>query len=84
MEICTVGSVRGESVGAVMVDLNGTKLETADTAKVRPTALRVLLYSERCPVCAARALGQAADVEPSFCVLGNFGMLCFSMSRGTK
>jgi hypothetical protein len=28
-----VGSVRGESVGAAMVDLNGTKLETAATAK---------------------------------------------------
>jgi hypothetical protein len=34
VEICTVGSVRGESVGAAMVDLNaGTKQAAADTAK---------------------------------------------------
>lgn len=33
MEICTMGSVRGESVGLAMVDLNGHELETVDTAK---------------------------------------------------
>ena len=47
MEICTVGSVRGESVGAVMVDLNGHEAGNGRYSQGRPTARRVLLYSER-------------------------------------
>ena len=50
MEICTVGSVRGESVGAVMVDLNGHEAGNGGYSQGRPTARRVLLYSERCAV----------------------------------
>ena len=50
MEICTVGSVRGESVGAVMVDLNGHEAGNGGYSQGRPTARRALLYSERCPV----------------------------------
>jgi hypothetical protein len=50
MEICTVGSVRGESVAAAMVDLNGHEAGNGGYSQGRPTARRVLLYSERCPV----------------------------------
>ena len=50
MEICTVGSVRGESVGAAMVDLNGHEAGNGGYSQGRPTARWVLLYSERCPV----------------------------------
>jgi hypothetical protein len=50
VEICTVGSVRGESVGAAMVDLNGHEAGNGRHSQGRPTARRVLLYSERCPV----------------------------------
>jgi hypothetical protein len=50
VEICTVGSVRGESVGAAMVDLNGHEAGNGRYSPGRPTARRVLLYSERCPV----------------------------------
>ena len=47
MEICTVGSVRGERVGAAMVDLNGHEAGNGRYSQGRPTARRVLLYSER-------------------------------------
>ncbi len=50
MEICTVGSVRGESVGAAMVDLNGHEAGNGGYGQGRSTARRVLLYSERCLV----------------------------------
>ena len=50
MEICTVGSVRGESVGLAMVDLNGHEAGNGRYSQGRPTARRALLYSERCPV----------------------------------
>jgi len=46
--------VRGESVGAAMVDLNGHEAGNGGYSQGRPTARRVLLYSERCPVSAAR------------------------------
>ena len=46
MEICTVGSVRGESVGAAMVDLNGHEAGNGGYGQGRSTARRVLLYSE--------------------------------------
>jgi hypothetical protein len=46
VEICTVGSVRGESVGAAMVDLNGHEAGNSGYSQGRPTARRVLLYSE--------------------------------------
>ena len=52
MEICTVGSVREESVGLAMVDLNGHEAGNGRYSQGRPTARRVLLYSERCPVSA--------------------------------
>ena len=52
MEICTVGSVRGESVGAAMVDLNGHETGNGGYSQGRPTARRVLLYSERWTVTA--------------------------------
>jgi hypothetical protein len=55
MEICTVGSVRGESVGAAMVDLNGHEAGNGGYSQGRPTARRVLLYSERCPITRALA-----------------------------
>jgi hypothetical protein len=48
VEICTVGSVRGESVGVVMVDLNGHEAGNGGYSQGRPTARQVLLYSERC------------------------------------
>jgi len=49
VEICTVGSgsVRGESVGVAMVDLNGHEAGNGGYSQGRPTARRVLLYSER-------------------------------------
>ena len=47
MEICTVGSVRGESVGVVTVDLNGHEAGNGGYSQGRPTARQVLLYSER-------------------------------------
>jgi hypothetical protein len=50
VEICTVGSVRGESVGAAMVDLNGHEAGNGGYGQGRSTARQVLLYSERCPV----------------------------------
>ncbi len=48
MEICTVGSVRGESVGLAMVDLNGHEAGNGGHSQGRPTAHRPLFYSERC------------------------------------
>jgi hypothetical protein len=50
VEICTVGSVRGESVGAAMVDLNGHEAGNGGYSQGSPTARRVLLYSERSSV----------------------------------
>ena len=50
MEICTVGSVRGERVGLAMVDLNGHEAGNGGHSQGRPTAHRPLFYSERCPV----------------------------------
>ena len=50
MEICTVGSVRGENLGAAMADLNGHEAGNGGYSQGRPTAREVLLYSERCPV----------------------------------
>ena len=47
MEICTVGSVRGESVGLAMVDLNGHEAGNGGHSQGRPTAYRPLFYSER-------------------------------------
>jgi hypothetical protein len=52
VEICTVGSVRGESVGAAMVDLNGHEVGNGGYSQGTPTAHRHLSYSERCPVSA--------------------------------
>jgi hypothetical protein len=37
VEICTVGSVRGESVGAAMVDLNGHEAGNGGYSQGRPT-----------------------------------------------
>ena len=53
MEICTVGSVRGESVGLAMVDLNGHEAGNGGYSQGTPTAHRLLSYSERCLVNAA-------------------------------
>ena len=53
MEICTVGSVRGESVGLAMVDLNGHEAGNGGHSQGTPTAHRPPFYSERCPINAA-------------------------------
>jgi len=50
VEICTVGSVRGESVGLARVDLNGHEAGNGGHSQGTPTAHRPLFYSERCPV----------------------------------
>jgi len=50
VEICTVGSVRGESVGLAMVDLNGHEAGNGGYSQGTPTVNRLLSYSERCPV----------------------------------
>ena len=50
METCTVGSVRGESVGVAMVDLNGHEAGNGGYSQGTPTAHWHLSYSERCPV----------------------------------
>jgi hypothetical protein len=63
VEICTVGSVRGESVGAAMVDLNGHEAGNGGYSQGKPTARRVLLYSERCPVTAFERSRPAADAS---------------------
>jgi hypothetical protein len=47
VEICTVGSVRGESVGLAMVDLNGHEARNGGRSQGTPTAHRPLFYSER-------------------------------------
>jgi hypothetical protein len=52
VEICTVGSVRGESVGLARVDLNGHEAGNGGYSQGTPTAHRLLSYSERCPVSA--------------------------------
>ena len=50
MEICTVGSVRGEGVGDAMVDLNGHEAGNGGHSQGTPKAHRPLSYSERLPV----------------------------------
>ena len=66
MEICTVGSVRGESVGAAMVDLNGHEAGNGRYSQGRPTARRVLLYSERCPITGVVSMGRRnTQFEPT-------------------
>ena len=52
MEICTVGSVRGESVGLAMVDLNGHEAGNGGYSQGTPTADQPLSYPERCPITA--------------------------------
>jgi hypothetical protein len=47
VEICTVGSVRGEGVGAAMVNLNGHEAGNGGNSQGTPTAHRPLSYSER-------------------------------------
>jgi len=44
-EICTVGSVRGETSGAT-VNLNGHETGNGGNSQGEPTASRDLLYSE--------------------------------------
>jgi hypothetical protein len=46
VEICTVGSVRGENIGVAMVNLNGHEAGNGGNSQGRPTALGVLLYSD--------------------------------------
>jgi len=46
VEICTVGSVRGESVGAAMVDLNAHEAGNGGESQGTPKAHCVLLYSD--------------------------------------
>jgi hypothetical protein len=50
VEICTVGSVRGESVGAAMVDLYGHEAGNGGYSQGTPTGHRPLSYSERLPI----------------------------------
>jgi hypothetical protein len=50
VEICTVGSVRGKSVGAAMVNLNGHEAGNGRHSQGLPKAHRPLSYSERCPI----------------------------------
>ena len=65
MEICTVGSVRGESVGLAMVDLNGHEAGNGGYSQGTPTAHRHLSYSERCPVIRVVSMGRRnTQVEP--------------------
>ena len=49
MEICTVGSVRGDSVGVAMVDLNGHEAGNGGYSQGTPKASRALFYSENSP-----------------------------------
>ena len=53
MEIYRVGSVRGENIGVAMVNLNGHAAGNGGYSHGRPTARRVLLYSERCLIIGA-------------------------------
>jgi hypothetical protein len=46
VEICTVGSVRGESVGVAMVDLRGHAAGNGGYSQGTPTAHRPLSYSD--------------------------------------
>ena len=48
MEICTVGSVRGEGVDAAMVNLYGHEAGNGGHSQGIPTAHQPLSYSERC------------------------------------
>jgi hypothetical protein len=60
VEICTVGSVRGESVGAAMVDLYGHEAGNGGYSQGTPTGHRPLSYSERLPIFRLpRLLGKA-------------------------
>jgi hypothetical protein len=56
MEICTVGSVRGESVGLAKVDLSGHEAGNGGYSQGTPTAHRPLSYSERFRVYQAVAI----------------------------
>jgi len=47
VEICTVGSVRGEGVGAAMVNLTGHEAGNGGNSQGIPKAHRPLSYSER-------------------------------------
>ena len=49
MEICTVGSVRGESVGLAMVDLNGHEAGNGGYSQGTPTAHRLSLLLGEMP-----------------------------------
>jgi hypothetical protein len=65
VEICTVGSVRGESVGVAMVDLNGHEAGNGGHSQGMPKAHRPLSYSERSPVTAVVSIGRRnTQVEP--------------------
>jgi hypothetical protein len=46
VEICTAGSVRGEGVGAAMVNLNGHEAGNGGHSQGTPNAHRPLSYSE--------------------------------------
>jgi len=46
VEICTVGSVRGERVGAATVDLNGHEAGNGGYGQGKPNASRHLSYSD--------------------------------------
>jgi hypothetical protein len=66
VEICTVGSVRGESVGVAMVDLNGHEAGNGGHSQGMPKAHRPLSYSERCPITAFyQALGRTESLTES-------------------
>jgi hypothetical protein len=61
VEICTVGSVRGESVGAATVDLIGHEAGNGGYSQGTPTAHRPLFYSERCPISVNQDLDNWGD-----------------------
>ena len=75
MEICTVGSVRGEGVGAAMVNLNGHEAGNGGHSQGTPKAHRPLSYSERLPVSAFT--GTSAIT----CAVPRLLLLTFSASR---
>ena len=89
MEICTVGSVRGESVGLAMVDLNGHEAGNGGHSQGTPTAHRPPFYSERCPVTALIRTYPplTTPVEVVICDLGrvaNTTSLCLTLSRTAR
>ena len=55
MEICTVGSVRGERVGAATVDLNGHEAGNGGYGQGKPNASRHLSYSDAIMLLLVRA-----------------------------